>query len=838
MLPSHARPTKGYGLRATVPSRRRAWALLPAYASWLAIACVELRDPDAALGAPEPVTSMNDNRPSAGGTSATTRDGGEPLPSAARMPETLEPGQDAQATPPRQSPGDAASATRPPLLAFDHYRFARGLPDYEVAAPGVLANDSPGELQLAAGSFSTQQGGLVELAADGGFTYSPPSQRYWGDDHFSYTASDVTAWVRVTLQPDGLELGDVEQRLGNGFALRGASEFDQMGTSVARAGDINGDGIDDLLLGAPGANAGRSNVYVVFGKPDRLDIQLASADSEQPSGFAILATLSTDLVGTAVASAGDVNGDGLDDVIIGATGAGAGRGSAYVVLGKPDQLNVALASLESSGAGGYALHGASELDDAGFSVSGAGDVNGDGLGDLIVGAPGASRSAGSAYVVWGNKDGAGIELASLDAGATSGFVIRGALPGDQAGFSVSGAGDVNGDGLGDLVVGARGRNGSVGAAYVVWGRRDSLGVDLASLESEAGGGFAIHGVAEEQFAGATVAGVGDVNGDGLDDVIVGAPGASASIGAAYVVFGKQDGRAAALARSGAAATGGFAIRGEAEYDHAGHSVAGAGDVNGDGLDDVIVGHFGESVSQAYLVFGQRESPDLELARLAGDPARGLVIRARPAPPDDQTGVVVAGAGDVNADGLDDLIIGDLGVETATGEAYVLFGWDASDALGERAQSRLGGPLGDAFLASAEPLVRMSGKHGTDVLRLTGSGVTLDLSTTPSLYRSIEVLDLSGSGPNALRLSDSAVRRLPETRVDLAFPLAKTLEVRGDADDRILFDLAGNGYQPCASDAAHVVYCRPGMFYGLDVQSGVAFEPPPPVMIDAPIGGGE
>ena len=309
-----------------------------------------------------------------------------------------------------------------------------------------------------------------------------------------------------------------------------------------------------------------------------------------------------------VASAGDLNGDGIDDFVIGAQFLSPNAlfsGAAYVVFGTASGFpaNFQLSSL--NGANGFKLEGAQFHDYAGSWVASAGDLNHDGVDDLLVGARGVhptGEAAGAVYVVYGKNTAvagnfaAVMQLGGLD--GTEGFRINGILQG-QAGWSVSSAGDVNGDGFDDIVIGAAkqhiygayGPSPYNGAAYVVFGKSGGLGAsfDLASLDGT--NGFMMSGEGFEDRLGYRVASVGDFNNDGFDDLIVSAPNAphSTYAGKVYVVFGHGGGFAANLDPATLNGTNGFVIDGEGMFNSVGVAIASAGDVNGDGYDDIIVG---------------------------------------------------------------------------------------------------------------------------------------------------------------------------------------------------------------------------------------------------------
>ena len=249
---------------------------------------------------------------------------------------------------------------------------------------------------------------------------------------------------------------------------------------------------------------------------------------------------------------------------------------------------------------------------------------------------------------------ASFDLSSLD--GTNGFVINGIDAADYSGLSVSGAGDVNGDGIDDLIIGASGADSNVnseaGESYVIFGQNNgfSASFDLSDLDGT--NGFVINGIDESDRIGESVSGAGDVNGDGIDDLIIGAanadPNGNSTAGESYVVFGRDSGFSSSLNLSTLDGTNGFALNGINEFDLSGYSVSGAGDVNGDGFDDLIIGasladpNGNDSAGQVYVVFGQSGafSSSLDLNTLDG--SNGFVLNGIDAL--DCSGRAVSGAG--------------------------------------------------------------------------------------------------------------------------------------------------------------------------------------------------
>jgi hypothetical protein len=410
---------------------------------------------------------------------------------------------------------------------------------------------------------------------------------------------------------------DVTPTVTPDWTYEGDHDGDRVGTAVAIAGDVNSDGRDDVIIGAPRDQDAvfREGVVALF-------FGTASGASNSPD-WTYGSGQQGARLGDAVIGAGDVDGDGRADILVGAPEYNEGESKEGAVFLFYGESIVGL-----TGEPDWVFHGGQQDANLGAAVS-SGDINDDGYSDLIVGVPGYIDTIlveGATFVFYGGEDGPG---------DTPDRILLGSGANGRFGAAV-GAGDVDGDGCDDVIVGAPGAGG-VGGAFLF---TSADGIGLQAVASWT----AVGSQADGKF-GFAVAGGGDVNGDGYGDVLVGAPGQEGGqigAGAAYLFCGGPGGLEASPR---------WSAFGDQAYEEFGAAVAMAGDVNDDGYDDAVVGapqFVGDHSIEggAFLFHGTTSG----LFPFASWRAEGNKAGT-------EFGSAVGGGGDMNNDGAADLVVG-------------------------------------------------------------------------------------------------------------------------------------------------------------------------------------
>ena len=623
---------------------------------------------------------------------------------------------------------------------------------------------------------------------------------------------------------------DISSMTSNdGFFVQGSNAGEHLGWAVTTIGDINGDGFEDFVTGAPDSSGSAGVAYVVYGQAGATRTNLNSASiSNGTNGFRISGIGAVDKMGGAVGGAGDINDDGYDDLFVAAPlddDYASDGGILYVVYGGASNGDVNVATFGSSqGFRVTTTEADARIGDSftdfngnGQGIDAGGDFNGDGIDDLVVGIRYSDEDgadSGKAYVIFGQAgtSRADVDLDMINPTGPDGMLIYGAGAGWQLGQAAQFIGDYDADGFDDVIVSA-----IFSDALAVWGGQSFLifgspgpifnAIDVSTLTG--GSGFKIQSTVSNGILGHSVAG-GDFNGDGISDVVVSSNGkdtnGKSNNGGAYVLYGNASGSYANVDVDTLLASDGFALFGEADADQLGHSLASAGDFNGDGIDDLLLGAYlnaegGASAGASYMIMGQdgTSRSDVDMATLTNLDGFKLIGDLS----DDRLGQSTGNA-DVNGDGFTDLLIGaPLGDNASTegGETVVIWGREfsysiTSGLVGDSTANNLVGTGGndtivtgggaDAVAAgSGDDVIQLSdtafynieGGLGTDTLQFTSSLNNLDLTGFgPEVINGIEVIDLADAG-NTLTLSQKSVLALSrETRA---------LYVTGGSSDSVI-----------------------------------------------------
>ena len=379
-------------------------------------------------------------------------------------------------------------------------------------------------------------------------------------------------------------------------------------------------------------------------------------------------------LGWSVSTAGDINGDNLTDLVLGAPDANADKGTAYVIFGNRGGFSSSFNLNTLNGTNGFIVPGVTPSGHLGWSVSTAGDINGDNLTDLVLGAYGVTSNSGAAYVIFGSrgKFTASFSLNTLN--GTNGFTVPGIASSGRLGVSVRTAGDINGDNITDLILEAPNANANKGTAYVIFGSRGKFTSSFSLSTLNGANGFTVPGIGLDDWLGVSVNTAGDINGDNITDLSLGAWNAGAGNGTAYVIFGSRGKFTSSFSLSTLNGTNGFTIPGVASHGLLGYSVSTAGDVNDDNIMDLVLGAHGANANNngmVYVIFGSRDgfSSSFNLNTLNG--TNGFTVPGVTS--GGQLGVSVSMAGDVNGDNIMDLVLGADYANSGNGAAYIIFG---------------------------------------------------------------------------------------------------------------------------------------------------------------------
>jgi len=489
------------------------------------------------------------------------------------------------------------------------------------------------------------------------------------------------------MNPDGsgaiLSTVEINDGTANGPIL---SDDDSFGTSVANIGDLNGDGVSDIAVGATldaGAGEFRGAIHIMFMNTNGSVDSTVEINDSTTNGPVLS---DDDLFGSSVANIGDLNGDGVSDIAVGAIhddNGGTNRGAVRIIF---------LNSITTNGNG--SVDSTVEINDSttfgpvlsdgdlfGDSVANIGDLNGDGVSDIAVGAffdAGGGSLRGAVHIMFMNTDGSVISTVEINDSTTFGPVLSN---GDFFGGSIENIGDLNGDGVSDIAVGAVGDDGagsSRGAVHIMFMNPDGSGDVLSTVEINDSTTFGPVLSNGDRF-GRSIANIGDLNGDGVSDIAVGAggdAGGGSGRGAVHIMFMNPDGSGDVIStvEINDSTTFGPVL---SDSDEFGFSIANIGDLNGDGVSDIAVGADndaggGSLRGTVHIIFMNPDGSGaiLSTVEINDTTANGPVLSDS-----DRFGSSIANIGDLNGDGVIDIAVSarfDAGGGSGRGAVHIMF----------------------------------------------------------------------------------------------------------------------------------------------------------------------
>jgi hypothetical protein len=473
--------------------------------------------------------------------------------------------------------------------------------------------------------------------------------------------------------PNSYNLANLNKQSGTKFSGVLMSSI-YTGFSVTAVGDVNGDGKPDFLIGSDGDNSNTGAAYLVYGGPWLSDSTFLLSSLNGTTGVKILGVSVNDYTAWSLSSAGDVNGDGKSDFLIGVRGANNFVGAAYLIYGGGVWLNTPTFSLANiNGVNGVKFLGFTTYNQVGVALSLVGDVNGDGRPDFLIGSCYfAGAAGGGGYLIYGGPwlNMPTFSLANLN--GINGVKFIGVATADEAGVALSPAGDLNGDGKADFLIAAQNADTTIGAVYLVYSG-PWLNAPTFSFSSLNGiNGVKLTGISAGDTTGCAISFAGDVNGDGKPDFLISACTAYSSSGVIYLVYGGPWLNVPVFPLANLNGTTGVRFLGALPGDSAAIPNS-AGDFNGDGIPDILIGAPGANGNNgiAYLIFGspQLNIPVFPLANL--NSATGIKFLGVAG---DLAGSPVSPAGDINGDGADDIFIGAYRLDGNVGSAYLINGF--------------------------------------------------------------------------------------------------------------------------------------------------------------------